>query len=177
MSSSEQERESFLSKIATEVLDAAEKLTNRFEEGLSLIFDASAAGDKNNPHKTTGDASSRETLTREQLETTLHGEFSEEELRMMEDDDMPSSPLEGMAESVLGDIMANQVRRQQIIYLSVMCVIFIDLHVIAPYCGWIISNSFFYMFHMCCRLVHRVPWSIFMPFVMPFLGTNHLFSA
>lgn len=134
MSSSQQEgQESFFSKIATEVLDAAEKLTNRFEEGLSLIFDASQAASSSsqqndNPYKSNGgggDVPHRETLTREQLQATLHGEFSEEELQMIEnegmaDGDMPASPLEGMAESVLGDIMANQVRRL-FVCLSVLC--------------------------------------------------------
>jgi hypothetical protein len=123
MSSSEQEGgggESFFSKIATEILDAAEKITNRLEEGLSVIFDASssAAQQDDNTYKSSssdgGGSGGRETLTREQLQDALlHGEFSDEELQMLEDDeemdDMPASPLEGMAESVLGDIMANQV--------------------------------------------------------------------
>jgi hypothetical protein len=115
-SSDHQEGESFFSTITNEILDAAEKITIRLEEGLALIFDASSSAaqqDSQDNKGGGGGAAPGQTLTREQMEATLHGEFSNEELQMLEDEDMdgmPTSPLEGMAESVLGDIMANQVR-------------------------------------------------------------------
>lgn len=88
--------ESYFTKVANEVLDASEKLAYRLEEGLNLFLGgevdgASSSGSASKPHQ---------------------GAASDNEFEGWEDDmdGMDAgSPLDGIAQSVMGDIMAGQV--------------------------------------------------------------------
>lgn len=86
--------ESYFAKLANDILDASEKLTIRVEEGLNVLWNelegkGAAGGTAQQPP-----------------ETTAENEF--EELDQAEAMD-ESSPLVGIAESVMEDIMASQV--------------------------------------------------------------------
>ena len=84
--------ESYFAKLANEILDASEKLTTRFEEGLNILLgelDSSKSG-------SSGDT----------VPPPTDNEFEGwEDAEGMDD----ASPLAGIAESVMGDIMASQV--------------------------------------------------------------------
>lgn len=84
--------ESYFTKLANEILDASEKLTNRFEEGLSILW-----GDL--------EGSGKDTDSDNAQQFNAENEFEGWEEEAMDD----SSPLAGIAESVMGDIMASQV--------------------------------------------------------------------
>lgn len=93
--------ESYFTKIANEVLEASEKLTNRLEEGINLLLGefeggASAGGSGSGP-------------SQPQQPGASDSEFEgwDEDMDMEDMDD--GSPLKGIAESVMGDIMAGQV--------------------------------------------------------------------
>jgi hypothetical protein len=79
-------------KIVNEVLEATERVAARMEEGVSVLLSRKLSGATNE-------------------ETNMGGEdpilTRGEDLLM--DEDMAGSPLEGIADSVLGDIMAGQV--------------------------------------------------------------------
>jgi len=81
--------ERFFSKVANDVLQASEHLSNRLEEGVSAIL--------------TGEP------PKEKQEAPNTGDDEEDEFEMI-DEDLMNSPLEGIAESVMGDILQGQVR-------------------------------------------------------------------
>ena len=83
--------ESYFAKLANEILDASEKLTTRFEEGLNVLL---GELDKTS-----------DTAQQPPLEAGSENEFEGWDEEMMDD----PSPLAGIAESVMGDIMASQV--------------------------------------------------------------------
>jgi hypothetical protein len=85
--------ESYFARIVNEVLDASEKLTIRIEEGLNVVL----SGGEEVP-KTPGGTTPPPT--------------TEHEFEGWDEDyaDEESSPLAGMAESVMGDILSSQVR-------------------------------------------------------------------
>ena len=89
--------ESFFKRLSNDVLEATEQVANRMEEGLALLFnggepDRSNAGQipaptDNNPFQGADDDHDQENL--------------EEEFR--------NHPLQGIADSVVGDILSGQV--------------------------------------------------------------------
>jgi hypothetical protein len=83
----------FFSKIANDVLDATEKLTARMEDGLSAM------------------------LTAVQGDGTIPASDSQE----IQDDDLDASPLQGIAESVLGGIMKGQVGNRCLFATTCSC--------------------------------------------------------
>jgi hypothetical protein len=88
--------ERFFTRLTNDVLEATEKVANRMEEGLSLIFnnDAKGAGIGGGPAAhATGSQPPYDNNDEEDLEESLRG-----------------NPLQGMAESVVGGIMGAQVR-------------------------------------------------------------------
>jgi hypothetical protein len=107
--------ENFLTKMANEVLQAADNVATRMEEGLSVIMtgelpkEGAAAGDSNIP------VQEEEEFDMKNFDIKDFPEFdnlSEEEIqRILQDEMMQNSPLAGIADSVLGDIVSGQVRR------------------------------------------------------------------
>jgi hypothetical protein len=96
--------ESYFAQLANEILDGAEKLADRFEEGLNILWGELGSGDTadGRNHEIPADA----TTENEFEGWDGHGEEEEEFV------DESSSPLEGIAQSVMGDIMSAQVRCQ-----------------------------------------------------------------
>lgn len=89
--------ESYFAKIVNEVLDASEKLTIRIEEGLQVVM---SGGQDAVPKTGT-------------IPPTTEHEFEgwdEEDYETDYAADDESSPLAGIAESVMGDILSSQVR-------------------------------------------------------------------
>uniref|UniRef100_A0A7S3L4C7 Transmembrane protein 18 n=1 Tax=Amphora coffeiformis TaxID=265554 RepID=A0A7S3L4C7_9STRA len=86
--------ESYFAKLANEILDASEKLTNRFEEGLNILL-----GELDSS-KTSGSGDTAPP----QPEATDNEFEGWDDTEGMDD----PSPLAGIAESVMGDIMASQ---------------------------------------------------------------------
>ena len=94
--------ESFFKRLSNDVLEATEQVANRMEEGLALLFnggepDRSNAGQipastDNNPFQGADDDHDQENL--------------EEEFR--------NHPLQGIADSVVGDILSGQVGRWRV---------------------------------------------------------------
>lgn len=79
--------ERFFTKVANDVLDATERLSNAIDDGVSVLLTGSLP----------------EEQQREAPDIMLEGDDEAEEM-------FAHSPLKGMAESVLGDIMQSQVR-------------------------------------------------------------------
>jgi hypothetical protein len=82
--------ESTLAKLANHVLESVELVAARAEEGLALLMAGS---------KVDGDQAGFD-----------DGPFDNDDVTMEMDEDMIGSPLEGIADSVLSDIMSKQVR-------------------------------------------------------------------
>ena len=99
--------ESYFAKLANEILDASEKLTNRFEEGLNILL-----GELDNSKSSSGGGGDIPSPEGNNADNEFEGWNDEEEM------DDPS-PLVGIAESVMGDIMASQVCMLK--YMFVCC--------------------------------------------------------
>lgn len=97
-SSFENMAERFFGKIMSDVLDASEKLSNRLEEGLTALF--------------TGELPKipQDVVPTPPETPPIDSESFEDELGTLENDVGGGSPLEGIARSVLGDILDSQVR-------------------------------------------------------------------
>ena len=105
----QQQPSSYFEKVANEILQASEHLTTRFEEGLSALWtpppppgeDSGASRQYQQQH-----AFDDEDLAQDQefLES-LSEEELQELLQAQEDMMNMNSPLEGIADSVIGDIM------------------------------------------------------------------------
>lgn len=87
--------ESFFTKLSNDVLEATEQVANRMEEGLALLFNG---GDSQRNHAGQNPASADHNPFRDDDDDQEH---LEEELR--------NNPLQGIADSVVGDIMIGQV--------------------------------------------------------------------
>ena len=83
------ETESYWTKLANDVLEATEQIAIRMEEGINALM--------------SGDAAKSDDQAKEPEQ------HNDEVLDDEEFDDMDGSPLEGIADSVIGDIMSNQV--------------------------------------------------------------------
>jgi hypothetical protein len=95
----------FFQKIANDVLEASEKLTARFEEGLTALFTGglpAAAENKEVQPDPDGEVPESEVYPSSSFEDEVHLLESE--------GGYGESPLEGIARGVIGSIMDNQVR-------------------------------------------------------------------
>jgi hypothetical protein len=97
--------ESFFSKLANDVFEATEQIATRFEEGLNVLMTGDLPGSaKQESHQEISEP--MDILNEEDLEN-----LSEEEVQnLLRQEMMENSPLEGIADSVIGDIMKNKVR-------------------------------------------------------------------
>jgi len=86
--------EGYVAKLTNEVLQAAEHIVTRFDEGASAILHGKLPDE--NGGENTGDSDASDFHMSDDNDPLL-------------DDDMEGSPLEGIAESVIGDIMGGQV--------------------------------------------------------------------
>jgi hypothetical protein len=111
----------FFQKIASEVLEASEKLSARLEDGISAILtgELPASGQPNaNVPNRVGQASEEGQASSFSSggvgdDTADYGSSQgfEETMEMLDGEDAyGGTPLEGIARGVIGDIMANQVR-------------------------------------------------------------------
>ena len=102
--------EGFFGKLANDVFEATEQIATRMEEGLSVLMTGKLpdeASENQESAQAMPDLSG--SLTEEDLQN-----LSEEEIQMLiKQEMMENSPLEGIAVSVIGDIMKNQVRLNQ----------------------------------------------------------------
>lgn len=83
-------------KISNHILESAEHVATRLEEGLSVVMTGKLPGEEGAESTTT---------------TQDYGDGVEEDIMMEMDEDMMGSPLEGIADGVLSDIMSSQVGR------------------------------------------------------------------
>jgi hypothetical protein len=110
----------FFQKIASDVLEASEKLSARLEDGISAILtgELPASGQPNDPNRVVVEHQDNEAQASSVSSDNVGGESDfgssqafEETIEMLEGDDAyGGTPLEGIARGVIGDIMANQVR-------------------------------------------------------------------
>ena len=99
--------ERFFEKVAENVLQASEQIVNRMEEGFSVL----TTGDlpKGSQQEDTMDSSNEQEFDLDDIDID---NLSEEEIqRIMAEEMMQNSPLDGIADSVIGDIVAGQVRQ------------------------------------------------------------------
>ena len=99
------EESSFFAKLTNEVLRATEQVTNTLEDGISLLLkgELSQQGGSNNDKGHGGNFGGND--------NNMDNPMMDDELFADDEEDpMMGSPLEGIANSVLGDIMSNQVR-------------------------------------------------------------------
>ncbi len=76
-------------RLANHILESAEQIATRFEEGLSIVMTGKLSG--------------------EEPEQPTNKEFDHDEVLMEMDEDIMGSPLEGIADGVLSDIISKQV--------------------------------------------------------------------
>jgi hypothetical protein len=93
--------ERFFTKVANDVLAASEQLSNRLEDGIAAILNGDLALKQKEDGSGAG-SSSGSVPPQYEHEFDDQFEILEEELR--------HNPLQGIAESVVGDIMGGQVR-------------------------------------------------------------------
>jgi hypothetical protein len=100
--------ETFFNRIAKDVLEATEHISNRLDEGVSALLtgELPKAATQQQHH-----AESQQEFDPEDFEG-FEG-MNEEEIRKMLQDEM-GSPLDGIADSVMGDIMQDHVRQREI---------------------------------------------------------------
>lgn len=84
--------DSYFERVANDVLEASEKLVNGVEEGLAILFSGNGGGETQQQPAQSGEED--------------HDEEWDE--RIMAEDLMESSPLGGIAESVIGNILDGQ---------------------------------------------------------------------
>lgn len=99
--------EGIFNRLANEVLEASEQIVNRFEEGYNVLTTGELKPDQGSqPPPAGATMGSIPNMDDADLDS-----LSEEDLqRLLEEHLMDSSPLEGIADSVLGDIVSRQVR-------------------------------------------------------------------
>ena len=78
-------------RLANHILESAEQIATRFEEGLSIVMTGTLPGEAPAPEQSTSK------------------EFDHDDVLMEMDEDMMGSPLEGIADGVLSDIISKQV--------------------------------------------------------------------
>lgn len=94
-------------KLADEVLEASERISTRFEEGLSVLLDGELPkGPESN--SADGSFSQQEVPISDFDDFDLDGLTEEEIQRIIQTEMMDSSPLEGIADSVISDITSKQ---------------------------------------------------------------------
>ena len=94
--------ESAFSKVANEVLQAAEQVATRMEEGLSVLMNGKLPDEVDDNTATAKQESP-------DFDTDTIDDLSEEEIQeILQREMMENSPLGGIADSVIGDIMKNQ---------------------------------------------------------------------
>jgi hypothetical protein len=98
--------ESYFAKVANDVLEATEQIATRMEEGLTAIMK--------------GETPKQEDHYDQPILDGMDGEDGEDWLTI-EEELRRSSPLEGIAESVMGNIMAGQVRMRYLQFCSLGC--------------------------------------------------------
>eukprot|EP00540_Astrosyne_radiata_P005049 CAMPEP_0116844460 /NCGR_PEP_ID=MMETSP0418-20121206/12705_1 /TAXON_ID=1158023 /ORGANISM="Astrosyne radiata, Strain 13vi08-1A" /LENGTH=260 /DNA_ID=CAMNT_0004475425 /DNA_START=38 /DNA_END=817 /DNA_ORIENTATION=+ len=97
----------FFTKVTNEILDASEQLAARLEDGLSVIMSGKLSGQE---EEAAGEKAPTPTSSSQQ-EMPSFGE--DDDFVMSEvDEDMTTSPLEGIAEGVLKDVFKDQVGPQ-----------------------------------------------------------------
>mmetsp|Transcript_50139 Transcript_50139/g.76243 ORF Transcript_50139/g.76243 Transcript_50139/m.76243 type:complete len:246 (-) Transcript_50139:194-931(-) len=91
--------ETFFGKLANDVLEATEHIATRMEEGISVLTtgDLPNAGERGNAQLTNLDEFDLDSLSEEEIQRLLSQEI------------MENSPLSGIADSVIGDIVAGQI--------------------------------------------------------------------
>ena len=85
----------YFQRVANDVLKASEELSMVMEDGIAAMLGGSGAKSSSGDHDTTTKPAA--------------GEFDVDDFEVLEEELM-NSPLQGMTESVLNDLMKNQVR-------------------------------------------------------------------
>jgi hypothetical protein len=102
--------ENFFTRTANQVLQASEDMANRMEEGISVLMtgDLPKGAEQNGIPESSSSSNEAPEFDFDDLDLE---NLSEEELqRIISEEMMQHSPLEGIADSVIGDIFAGQVR-------------------------------------------------------------------
>jgi hypothetical protein len=134
--------EGTLERLANQILESVEQIANRVEEGFSVLLTGKLPGDQD------------QSSTR----TPGNARMGIDDDEMMEiDEDMLGSPLEGIADSVLKDIMDNQVS-------------FVVLT-----CAYNLIHNLLIYSSQSSRLDLKRLWNIFMPFAQQLLGPSPSF--
>jgi hypothetical protein len=139
--------ERFFNKVAQDVLDATERLANHLDDNFSLLFGRSGAGSSDH-----GDENDTGRAGRSSILDDIDGE-----------DVLMDSPLQGMADQVLGGIMDGQVGSPVV---SVIYVVIVITHF-----------TFFFKLFICINDVQRSNhihlWKAFMRSDRQSHGPNH----
>lgn len=162
----------FFQKIASEVLEASEKLSARLEDGISAIFtgELPASGQPNDPNRVgqAGDEGQASSFPSGDVgDDTDYGSSRvfEESVEILDGEDAyGGTPLEGIARGVIGDIMSNQVRSlpSTNAHHSLGNQLFSSCNLI-------------FFFFAINRLDPRLPWTTSTRSAMPSLGRSRLF--
>jgi len=104
--------EKFFNKIADDVLHATEQIQARMEEGWSVLLTGELPETAKDPSSSSPSPAETAEFPQDFDDLDLEN-LSEEELqRLMEEDMMQNSPLKGIADEVMGNIMMGQVGPQ-----------------------------------------------------------------
>lgn len=105
--------EQFFNRIADDVLKATEQIQNRFEEGWSVL----STGELPKTAQGAAESTTQQQQQSFDIDDLDLDELSEEEIQELlksqqADDLMQHNPLNGIADGVMGNIMAGNVRRE-----------------------------------------------------------------
>jgi hypothetical protein len=96
--------EHFFVKMTNDILQASEQLANHLEEGITAIF----KGESTEASSDTGTGAGY-----------AADDDGEDQFEVLEED-LRHNPLQGIADSVVGDIMGGQVREHTYIYITLL---------------------------------------------------------
>jgi hypothetical protein len=103
--------EQFFNRIADDVLKATEQIQNRFEEGWSVLSTGELPNNnKATPEEDFADSAAQQSIQFDDIDLDGLSEEEIKELLEAQEDMMQHSPLKGIADGVMGNIMAGNVR-------------------------------------------------------------------
>lgn len=103
--------EQFFNNLSDELLEASNHVATRFEEGLSVLLNGRLPEDTGGEQDGAPSPSGHQ-YSQKDLEEMDIDHLSDEEIdEILKQQSMEFSPLEGIADSVIGDIVSRQVSR------------------------------------------------------------------
>lgn len=100
----------FFNRLSNELLEATNQIATRFDEGLSALLGDESSGATKGASSANFENGAKGRSLDDFEDVDLDGIDDEEIQRLIQEQMMDHSPLQGIADSVIGDIVSGQVR-------------------------------------------------------------------